>query len=77
MEHAAVELARPGFYVFPCWPRAKEPLTKNGVHDATRDERAILQAWDRSPLANPAVACGPSGIGVVDIDSKTVPIPAR
>lgn len=69
-ESAAVALAEAGYFVFPCKPRGKEPLTKSGWKDATRDERLILQWWDRWPTANIGVACGPSGIAVLDIDAK-------
>jgi hypothetical protein len=69
-ERAAVELAGRGYFVFPCKPHDKQPLTKNGWQDATQDERKILQWWDRWPDANVAVACGPSGIVALDIDSK-------
>jgi hypothetical protein len=69
-ERAAVGLAALGYYVFPCKPHGKEPLTKNGWQDATRDESKILHWWDRWPDANIAVACGPSGIVALDIDSK-------
>jgi len=69
-ERAALEYAARGYHVFPCKARGKEPLTPNGWHDATRDERTILQWWDRWPDANIGVACGPSGIGVADMDSK-------
>jgi hypothetical protein len=69
-ERAAVELAARGYYVFPCRPRGSTPLTPNGWKDATRDERTILSWWDRWPDANVAVACGPSGIAVLDIDAK-------
>jgi putative DNA primase/helicase len=70
MERAALALADAGYFVFPCKPRAKEPLTKNGWKDATRDEGQILRWWDRWPDANIGVACGPSGIAVLDIDAK-------
>src|SRR3954452_16997268 len=70
-ERAAVELANRGYYVFPLRPRGKEPLpSSRGFKDATRDERRILQWWDRHPDANIGVACGASGIAVVDIDAK-------
>jgi putative DNA primase/helicase len=70
MEEAAVSLARRGYFVFPCRPHGKTPLTKNGFRDATRDERQIRTWWDRWPDANIGIACGASGIVVVDIDSK-------
>ncbi|AZM51816.1 hypothetical protein DMA15_03795 [Streptomyces sp. WAC 01529] len=35
---------------------------------ATTDLNKIIEAWTYSPLANPAIACGPSGLLVVDCD---------
>lgn len=70
MCRAASGLAEYGYEVFPCHPRGKRPLTPNGFKDATRDERTILHWYDRAPDANVAVACGASGISVLDIDTK-------
>ena len=71
LERAAVALAEVGYYVFPCRPRTKEPFAgTHGWQDATRDERQILQWWERWPDANIGIACGKSGIVALDIDSK-------
>lgn len=70
LEQAAVTLAEHGYHVFPCKPERKEPLTSNGFKAATRDERQILHWWDRTPTANIGIACGSSGIVVLDIDTK-------
>jgi Bifunctional DNA primase/polymerase, N-terminal len=69
-EVAALELAGLGYYVFPCRPRGKEPLTRNGFRDATRDEQQILRWWARWPDANIGIACGASEVVVIDIDAK-------
>ena len=69
-ERAALALARAGYFVSHSGRVGKKPLTKNGWHDATRDERTILTWWERWPDANIGVACGPSGIAVLDVDSK-------
>ena len=69
-EEAAVRLAMGGYHVFPIKAREKKPLTANGWHDATDNERQILHWWERWPTANIGVACGPTGIAVVDVDSK-------
>lgn len=53
----------------PVRPRSKEPLTRNGVKDATCDERTILHWWDRWPDANVGIACGAPGPTVLDIDN--------
>lgn len=44
-EGAAIDLAGRGYYVFPLCSRGKAPLTKQGFHNATRDERQILTWW--------------------------------
>lgn len=52
-----------------CGSPAKHPRTRNGLKDATTDERVLL-AWDaRFPGSNWAVACG-DRFSVLDIDPK-------
>jgi hypothetical protein len=63
-------LAAHGYHVFPLVPRAKRPITSNGFKDATRDERQIVAWWQRTPDANIGIACGASGVVVLDIDTK-------
>jgi hypothetical protein len=70
MCEAALDLAENGYHVFPCHPKRKDPATANGFKDATRDEAKILHFWDKTPAANIGVACGASGIVVVDVDPK-------
>lgn len=54
--------------VFPCVPSGKEPATKEGWHIATDDPTQILE-WQRvNPDFNWAVATGPSGLFVIDVD---------
>jgi hypothetical protein len=65
---AAIEYANRGWYVFPCAPRGKTPLTNRGVRDASGDVGLVSAWWDESPRANIGIACGPSGLLVVDID---------
>lgn len=71
LEQAALALAALGYHIFPVRAGAKTPLTANGFKDATRDERQILHWWDTHPDANIGIACGASGISVLDIDSKS------
>src|SRR5258708_4431274 len=54
----ALAYARVGFAVFPCRPRGKEPITKHGFKDATRDEAQIRKWWTRWPDANIGIATG-------------------
>ncbi len=87
---SALELAKLGYYVFPCqWIRkdgrcsclgkspncspGKHPLgaaAPHGFKDATRDPEQINKWWDKWPMANIGIACGASGIVVIDIDNK-------
>ena len=60
-----------GSAVFPCRPRGKEPLTKHGFKDATRDEAQIRRWWAIWPNANIGLATGrENGIIVVDLDDE-------
>lgn len=76
-EQAALDLAERGYHVFPVRARTKVPLTTHGFQDASRDERTILHWWDKWPDANIGVACGASGISVLDIDAKHGADPAE
>src|SRR5882762_6078638 len=42
---AALDYARQGVPVFPCSPRTKQPLTKQGFKDATTDVEQIKAWW--------------------------------
>lgn len=41
----------------------------HGVHDATSDPKVIARWWRHCPSANVGVACGPSGLIVLDLDT--------
>lgn len=57
-----------GCKVFPCVPSGKEPATKEGWHIASNDPAQIAE-WKRiNPDFNWAVATGPSGLFVIDVD---------
>jgi hypothetical protein len=62
-----------GWYVFPCWPRDKKPMTSNGWKAATLDEAQVRAWWTRTPNANVAIATGPSELRVVDFDHGVTP----
>jgi hypothetical protein len=66
LEIALACIAR-GWHVFPC--KGKEPLTKHAHKDASNDEAQVRAWWARTPDANVAIAPGPSGITVLDVDS--------
>jgi putative DNA primase/helicase len=70
----ALKLAELGIPVFPCQAtgrRAKQPLTKNGHHDATTDADQIRKWWSRWPNALVGVPTGPpSDLWVLDVDGE-------
>lgn len=58
-----------GWAVFPLRPYAKVPATRRGFHDATTDTLAVMDVWQRNPLANVGIATGAvSGLVVIDVD---------
>jgi hypothetical protein len=67
---AALEYARRGWHVFPCGPNGKRPLTAHGHTEATTDELEIREAWRLVPEANIGIACGASGLVVIDEDKS-------
>ena len=67
---AAQRLIDAGYFVFPCKRRDKTPLTEHGCHDATTSTRQVEAWWRRWPGANIGIACGSSGLLVVDLDGN-------
>jgi hypothetical protein len=68
---AAVDYVRRGIKVFPCAPRGKKPLVKNGFHDAACDEAKVRKWWKTWPDANIGVPTGAeNGIIVIDVDKR-------
>jgi hypothetical protein len=65
---SALNLAGRGWLVFPCVPDAKRPALRRSWQSlATTDERTVRAWWAREPY-NIGIACGPSGLVVVDLD---------
>ncbi len=68
MSRAAVRYAVEGcWFVFPVEPLGKIPLVPWG-DEATFNPDTVRGWWQRHPEANIGVACGPSGLVVVDVD---------
>jgi len=67
---AARRLVEAGAFVHPIRPRAKLPLTAHGCSDASRDVEQVDAWWSRWPDANVAIATGPSGLLVIDLDGE-------
>ena len=63
----ALRLAAIGWHVLPC-RSDKRPYTAHGFLDATTDEATIRGWWGAWPDAAVGVACGASGLVVVDLD---------
>lgn len=69
VEHA-LAYARLGWFVLPLKPRAKAPLSGQGLKHATRD-KGTIQRWFKScPDAGIGIALAPSGLAAVDIDPR-------
>ena len=58
------------WHVFPLRPRDKTPLEAGGFYTASTDPAVIRDWWRRWPEANVGIACGASGLVVIDIDAK-------
>ena len=69
---AALGYAARGWHVHPVGGgrEGKLPLTEHGQLDATTDVRQIEEWWRVNPQANVGIHCRPSGLYVVDVDSK-------
>jgi len=69
---AAVAAARRGWAVFPCRRGDKRPAIARWPQLATANPAHIAAAWrDRFPYANVGVACGPSRLVVIDLDTTS------
>lgn len=64
----ALSLARRGWHVFPLLAGDKRPAVRDWERRATTDPDRITRCW-QSSLLNTAVACGPSKLVVIDLDT--------
>ena len=67
---AAVEAARRGWAVFPCRPGDKRPAVPDWEHRACSDPERVGRYWP-SGQHNIGIACGPSRLVVVDLDTHS------
>jgi hypothetical protein len=65
---SALAAARRGWHVFPCAVGGKRPALRGNWQDlATTSPGQIRDWWSRAPY-NLGIACGPSGLVVIDLD---------
>lgn len=65
---AALSAVASGWHIFPCLPGRKQPaLAVDWQAIATIDPARIRAWWRRTPF-NIGIACGPSGLVVIDLD---------
>jgi len=65
---AALAHAARGWRVFPVAPQAKTPAVTGWEARATTDAARIRRAWTHAPY-NIGIACGPSRLVVIDLDT--------
>ncbi|MFI5766684.1 MULTISPECIES: bifunctional DNA primase/polymerase [unclassified Streptomyces] len=70
------ECRRPGHDRRVCSCRT-EGRWCHGFHAATLDRSRIRQWWSKRPGMGVAVACGPAGLVVLDVDAHRAPPPPR
>jgi hypothetical protein len=68
-QEAALAYAAQGYHVFPCWEGSKAPATPRGHKDASCAGERVTRLFERSSV-NVAIATGPSGLVVIDIDGE-------
>jgi hypothetical protein len=67
---SALATAARGWHVFPCAPDAKQPALRGNWQElATTSAERIRAWWARVPY-NIGIACGPSGLVVIDLDQS-------
>ncbi|WP_412540222.1 bifunctional DNA primase/polymerase [Longispora sp. K20-0274] len=65
--HSALTAAALGWHVFPLVPNDKRPAVREWEARATTDPDRITRCWSTGAF-NIGIACGPSGLLVVDLD---------
>jgi hypothetical protein len=65
---SALDAAMRGWHVFPCAADGKRPALRGNWQDlATTSPGQVRDWWTRAPY-NIGIACGPSGLVVIDLD---------
>ncbi len=66
---SALRLAARGWWVFPLRAGDKRPAIRDWESRATTDPERIHRAWTTGSELNIGIACGPSGLVVIDQDT--------
>jgi hypothetical protein len=69
LHKAAMWYSHHGFHIFPCRPGTKVPATAKGFKEATTDPDQVDRWWSENPNYNIGIACGASGLVVIDFDT--------
>lgn len=67
----AQALATRGWLVLPCAPDGKRPALRGNWQDLATTSPAQIRAWWTLEPFNIGIACGPSGLIVIDLDMPT------
>ena len=65
---AAIAAARRGWAVFPCRPGGKQPAVPDSWETRDSADPDRVERYWSSPRHNVGIACGPSGLVVLDLD---------
>jgi hypothetical protein len=65
---SALAAAELGWHVFPCAPGSKRPALKGNWQDIATTDLDRVRSWWARQAYNIGIACGPSGLVVVDLD---------
>ena len=74
---SALALAGRGWHVFPCAPGGKQPALHGNWQDLATPAPATICAWWTRRAYNIGIACGPSGLVVLDLDIPKNPSPPQ
>ena len=66
---SVLSLTARGWHVFPCIPGGKRPALRGNWQDLATTDPDRVRAWWARTTYNIGVACGPSGLVVIDLDA--------
>jgi hypothetical protein len=65
---SALAAASLGWHVFPCVAGGKRPALRGNWQELATTSPAVIRDWWRRAPYNIGIACGPSGLVVIDLD---------